>query len=58
MKSHLIRCAPQLCYLFQKTMGLCISTSTAVSSDNKSYLLQTLDEHEGRINCAALSEDR
>ena len=36
-------------------MGLCSSTTTI--SEKKSYLLQTLDDHEGYIYGSALSED-
>lgn len=37
------------------TMGLCGSRDK--EDKNNTYLLQTLDEHEGGINCMALSDD-
>ena len=36
-------------------MGLCQSSED--NPKNKTYLLQTLEEHQGGINCMALSED-
>lgn len=36
-------------------MGTC--SSSADNPKNKTYLIQVLDEHEGGINCASLSED-